>query len=74
MKSQKASVRETAWSVTDIEVTARDLVDVGVWETAEEEEEAERARTDTTPEAVLSAGLPEPAATTPAPTGGETRS
>jgi hypothetical protein len=60
MNSQKASVWETAWSVTDIEVTARDLLDVGVWETAEEEEEEERASMDIAPAA------PEPAVATAA--------
>jgi len=33
------------WQITEIEVAARDIVDLGIWEAAEEEE---RAYTDIT--------------------------
>lgn len=62
MDIQNTRARDITWLVADIEVTERDMVDVGAWETVEEEK---HACPDIAPEAILSAVFPEPATASP---------
>ena len=62
METTNETASEGAWPLTDLEAAARDMLDVGFWESAEEEE-VERAVADSVPTVPTLADVPEAAYT-----------
>ncbi|MES2459054.1 MAG: hypothetical protein V4671_00615 [Armatimonadota bacterium] len=69
MTQPNENTLDGGWTTTDLEAAARDLLDVGVWETAEEEE---RASLPPTAAAATVTARPQSAAHSAAPLHNET--